>query len=421
MPFILHTLQFLDSGGRLAFVLPYELTYVRYARPLWKLLSEKFGSLSVCRTRERLFPDLMQDVVLLLADDYGSRTDTVRYQAFELVSDLLESRPQVDEHLSVAGLLGGNRSFVKALLGTELRELLDTRVADATVPAREIVTFNIGYVAGDKDFFHPSEQEIKRYGIGKTSLRPAVASARSLRGAGLHTSRLPQETASRLFVPNPLALKNGEKKYVEVGEKYLVHSRYKCRVRDPWYVVPGVRVPDVVVGVFSERPLLLVNDAAVVASNSLLYGYVKGVTGEALATAWYTSLTRLQCELEVHALGGGVMVLVPNEASKIRLPSRVQVDSRHLATIEDSLRSGNAAAAYSLGDDAVLVKQMRLTDDDVTLIRQGAETLARWRTSSRPGPKPDPHAKEAARSLENVPEEGTRVEGFHEAINKGVN
>ena len=47
MPFLLHAMRFLSIGGRLSFVLPYEFTYVRYARPLWGMLRDKFGSLRV--------------------------------------------------------------------------------------------------------------------------------------------------------------------------------------------------------------------------------------------------------------------------------------------------------------------------------------------------------------------------------------
>lgn len=153
MPFVLHALHFLEQGGRMAFVLPYELTYVRYARPLWKLLGRHFGSLQVLRTHERLFPDLLQDVVILLADDYGAYTSTIRYQAFELVQDLLNEQPIVDEAISIAQVLAGERVFIGALLGKPLRNLLANRISNMTTPARNIVTFNIGYVSGDKDFF----------------------------------------------------------------------------------------------------------------------------------------------------------------------------------------------------------------------------------------------------------------------------
>src|SRR5690349_24006721 len=44
-----------------------------------------------------------------------------------------------------------------------------------------------------------------------------------------------------------------------------------------------------------------------VASNSLLCGYLRpGVDTAGFAAGWYTSLTLLHAELEVHSLGGGV-------------------------------------------------------------------------------------------------------------------
>ena len=63
MPFLQHALEFLKPGGRLGFVLPYDFTYVRYARPLWQLLGRRFGSLRVIRTHERLFGDIYQEVL----------------------------------------------------------------------------------------------------------------------------------------------------------------------------------------------------------------------------------------------------------------------------------------------------------------------------------------------------------------------
>ena len=35
----------------------------------------------------------------------------------------------------------------------------------------------------------------------------------------------------------------------------------------------------------------------------------------------------LQCELEVHSLGGGVLVVVPREAGNIRIPRQVRPEA----------------------------------------------------------------------------------------------
>lgn len=383
MPFMLHALRFLDAGGRLALVLPYDFTYVRYARPLWEKLRRSFSSLQVLRTHERLFPDLLQDVIILLADGYGSSTDSVRYQAFERTEDLLTAHPVVDELLSVEDVAQGERAFLMALLGQELRHLLSGRVAAMTAPARDFVTFNIGYVAGDKTFFHPTDDFVSEYRIPARSLRSALTATRALKGSGLGTSSLTGGQQSRLFFPDSKNLTAGERRYIAMGENHKVSARYKCRIRNPWYVVPGVRVPDVVLSVFSECPLLMINDADCVASNSLLCGYRRGVTNQTVATSWYTSLTLLQCELEVHALGGGVMVMVPREAGNVRLPTTVQVRDDHLRNLDRLLRRKQLSGAYLAGDREVLVGQLGFSEHDVELIRHGIEVLTHWRTSAR--------------------------------------
>ena len=383
MPFVLHAMRFLAQGGRLALVLPYDFTYVRYARPLWNALAKNFGSLRVLRTHERMFPDLLQDVVILFADEYGSRTDTVGYQAFERVREMLDARPVVDALLKVDAIVRGERSFINALLGEPLQQLLATRIKSVTCPARDFVTFNIGYVSGDGAFFHPTQDVVEAYALPSRSLRPTLTSARMIKGAGLWTSALDASRAANLYYPDTASLTDGEQQYIAAGVERGVSMRYKCRVRSPWYVVPGTRIPDVVLSVFSERPVLLVNNAQYYASNSLLCGYrVKGANEE-FATSWYTSLTLLQCELEVHALGGGVLVMVPREAGNVRLPKQVCSHPDHLKAIDCLLQSGKTTEAYHFGDQNVLQEQLGLSSEEVELIRDGICKLTHWRTSAR--------------------------------------
>ena len=91
MPFVLHSLRFLRKGGRMALVLPHELTYVRYARALWTKWGKSFDDLRVVRVHERLFPDILQEVVVLFADGYGGSTDRVRYQSLERAAQFTEA------------------------------------------------------------------------------------------------------------------------------------------------------------------------------------------------------------------------------------------------------------------------------------------------------------------------------------------
>jgi hypothetical protein len=183
-----------------------------------------------------------------------------------------------------------------------------------------------------------------------------------------------------LFYPDLQTLTTGEQNYIAFGKAQGVIDRYKCRIRRPWFKVPDVRTPDVIVSVFSERPLLMVNDAGYVASNSLLCGFCKTLAPESLLVRWYTSLTLLQCELEVHALGGGV---IPREAGNIRLPMHIQADKQQIRSIDHLLHAGRIGDAYRVGDRVVLEEQLGFSTYEIRLMHQASATLAHWRTAAR--------------------------------------
>lgn len=375
MPFVSRTARFLSPDGRMALVLPWDMTYVKYARPLWRYLANTFGSLRVVRVRERLFPDISQDVLLMFADAKGRTTETVTFEAHRTVEDLIAGTPETSASVPVSRILEGERAFQEALLPSGVIDLL-TRARAWTAPAREYVTFNIGYVSGDKHFFHPGPER----GLPEESLLPALTNARRIRGGGLYTSGLDESATSTLWLPGD-ELSPTEEKYERRGRRLGAHRAYKCRVREPWYRVPGVKVPDLVLSVFSSLPVLMVNDGEYVASNSLLCGYRQKGDTESFAAGWYTSLTLLHAELEVHSLGGGVLVLVPNEAGNVRVPKHQTVAKRFLPHVAKALRAGDLRGAYEVGDAALADKY---GTDAVNLMREGVATLEAWRVAKPP-------------------------------------
>lgn len=388
MPFVLHASRFLSREGRLALVLPYDLTYVRYARPLWAHLGRHFASIRLLRVHERMFPDINQEVVLLLADGNGGSTSHVAFEAYASLAHLERGVVDAGRSLLIGDIADGERSFLHALLPAATQDVL-RYAAPKLKAAREFVTFNIGYVCGDKDFFHPPDATVRRYELPSSSLIKSATSSRQLSGTGLWTSKVPVDRRTRLFLPSkdPVSHTEGERRYIELGERDAVDQRYKCRVRKPWYVTPGVKVPDVIVPVFTERPTMVINDGQFVASNSLLCGYLRRGSADELAARWYTSLTLLQLELEVHSLGGGVLVLVPQEAGNIRLPSGRVRGQAHLADIDACVRRGDHRAAFERGDNALLTRLLDIGQDDIGAIREGVEQLVSWRTSARSSAK----------------------------------
>ena len=72
-PFLVHAAGFLRAGGRLALVLPAELLSVNYAAPARKFLMERFARVALVVFQERVFPGVLEEVVIVLAEGEGPR------------------------------------------------------------------------------------------------------------------------------------------------------------------------------------------------------------------------------------------------------------------------------------------------------------------------------------------------------------
>lgn len=80
--FTIHAALFLKRGGRLGLVLPAELLTVNYAAKVRRFLLESFAGVRIALFAERVFPGILEEVVLLLADGYnqGPATHCEMYQ-----------------------------------------------------------------------------------------------------------------------------------------------------------------------------------------------------------------------------------------------------------------------------------------------------------------------------------------------------
>jgi hypothetical protein len=355
MSIVLHSLGLLRVKGNIAFVLPTDALYVRYARPFWEILAKNFSHIRIVRCSERLFPEILQDVILLFAEDFGGSTTTVSCEDFDSFSDLQKGKTQRTTSVRVDEILSGSKPFIRALLSEDQRSFVED-LHSRCHSASALVKFNIGYVSGNKTFFHPNKDVIKRFKLPQKSLRPAVVTARRLSGTSFLTSQL-QQSMELLWLPNPGRLTKGEVAYIDFGEKSGVGDGRKTSNRHPWFVVPSVVIPDIMLTVFGELPRLLINDLEVPASNSILVGrFHDHVDRDKLLMIWYSSITRLGIELAVHSLGGGVLVLVPREADAIMIPRipEIAVSPKLLTRLGECLERNDLASAYRVGDDYLL-------------------------------------------------------------------
>jgi len=130
-----------------------------------------------------------------------------------------------------------------------------------------------------------------------------------------------------------------------------------------------------------SSPKLVRNGAEFVAPNTLhVVQFARGWQWMAFVAGWYSSLTRLSCEIEGHPLGGGMLKLEPSEAEKVLVALPYPKDARDLVKeLDGLLRRNDFVAALDVADSSVLRRRLGLSKSECMVLRDAARQLETWR------------------------------------------
>lgn len=329
-------------------------------------LRSSFDLTAVVQFENHSFPDAEERVVLLLADGKDGKG------AGEL---RLVSVRNPEEVGDLQTLIRRSEVFYpheqprkwETQFHDSAASILDRLSASGyLVPLRSIGKASIGYVTGANKYFALTRSETRRLEFPPSVLRPTVVSARHVSGAVFSKADLLEliRLDGRCFLWTGAGADiKAVADYIEQGKSRGVSSRYKCRVRDPWYVVPGVVEPDAFLTYMSDQiPRFILNGARATCSNTLLAVRLDGVDRPLRSTfvaAFYNSATMLSAERTGRRYGGGVLKLEPSEADRVLVPSpelceRLEVDGLRLDHVDALLRSQNIRGVLSEVDKLFL-------------------------------------------------------------------
>lgn len=385
--FTIHAAEHLNDNGRLGLVLPAELLSVNYAADVRKYLLGRFAKVKIILFEKLVFPGILEDVVLLLAEKRGVS------DSFEV----LQVRDAESLDCEIESLWRGfdishHEKWTPALVGNQAlapyRTLLDGhgfgRLGD-------LGNAYLGTVTGNNAFFTLTAEDVARYGLdAEDVVRISPPGARHLRGfefsekAWLH---LLADDARRcyLFHPADRQLSKAAREYIAMGEELKVNEAYKCRMRRPWWRAPLVDVPDLIFTYMNhDRPRMTLNSAGVRVLNSV-YG-VRLKTefrnlGKVLPVAALNSATLLGAELGGRAYGGGLLKHEPKEVESLPVPN-AEVLFKAFKKLEYvapqlsiALRGDRLNDAIEIVDRVLLEEQLGLSAAAVEELRVAREKL----------------------------------------------
>ncbi|MCL4871475.1 MAG: N-6 DNA methylase [Anaerolineae bacterium] len=406
VPFVIASVMHLAPDGRLAMVIPAEILHVQHAQGLRLLLEQEMASVTLIHFREIVFPDTLQGVVLLLAEKRATRSFQPLNRTAPGQPSLFSFLPQPRADLQIVDLDSlddlqrlelsnlprhaaspdwqGN--WMLALLHDDELQLLARLQENERVNSFDtIADAQIGIVTGANDFFTVNDDVLHRYQL-KAIAAPMLSKSDLIQGIRYtetdhETNRLAGKSVHFLqFSAVPMDdLPSRMADYIRFGELQKLHTRYKCRIRDPWYVVPYVWLAEI--GLLKRChhfPRLVLNELGAYSTDTAYRVRMKPAYKERakdFVFSFLNSLTFLYAELLGRHYGGGVLELVPSEIKNLPIPL-ISASDEQFMQIDAMIREGvNLETLLDQTDKIILKDGIGLSDAEIEQLRTAHQRL----------------------------------------------
>ncbi len=382
VPFVIACMALLSPGGRLAMVIPSELMHVLHAGSLRVFLLQQSKRVLMVDPNELLFEAALQGTVLLMVEKKVDPAEASQGVAVHAAPDNSFLNGDPEQLFQAAKYVSGdvlNGKWMKVLLEpAELAVFEKAKGLPSVKRFRDIAKVDVGIVTGANKFFLVDDSTVVKFGLekfvkpmfGRSEHCPGVVYDEAVHEAnrqrGLPTNFLCIEKDANLSrLPKPVL------EYIELGESQKLHTRYKCRIRSPWFSVPSVySTPIGLLKRSHNFPRLISNSLGAFTTDTAyrITPLPGGPSAEKLVYCFVNSLTALTAELEGRHYGGGVLELVPSEIEKLLVPLPALRTS--LIQLDKAVRAGACPLQLLKAQDEKVLTAAGLSSDEGELLRQ---------------------------------------------------
>lgn len=377
--FLVACTHLLNNTGRIAFVIPAEILQVAYAEDLRLFLSNQFSRITIITFKKLVFPEIEQEVVVFIGEK-GGEEKGIRIVELNDLSDF----DSIDLHSNGYQKMQHVREkWTKYFTTTEEIEIIQHLKKDKRfAPFSSFGTINVGVTTGHNEYFSVDSKTNEEYSLDEVTL-PLIGRSSHARGIYFTAENWKKNTdegkkARLLVFPNQPVDKFNSKQqeYIAMGEKNAVNKGYKCSIREHWYVVPSIWIPD---AFFLRRnnlyPKFVINKCGAISTDTMhRMKLTDGIDAEIILLSYYNSISFAFTEICGRSYGGGVLEILPSEMANIMLPIINGFSSEKkkelLEEIDTVIRSnGDIEKALDVVDKAVLVDFLKVSPEVCTSCR----------------------------------------------------
>lgn len=329
--FVLASITLLKEGGKLGMIIPSEIITVAHAKPLREYLESTCSKILIINPKEIWFENTLQGAVILLAQkktNNAQETDGIAIHGVQGEEFLNQDPDEIFEKAFKISAKNAHGKWTKGLLSEKEIKLLEKFIKHKDVyKFTDIATVDVGIVTGANDFFLINDLTVDKYCL-HDYVSPMFGRSQHCKGViydeAQHSSNKQQELGTNfLYLKDEFDnLPKTVQEYIKIGESQELHTRYKCRIRKPWYKVPSVYATEL--GMLKrshEFPRLIFNELQAYTTDTAYR--IKNLTEKdpkLIAYCFINPLTAIYAELSGRSYGGGVLELVPSEIENLYIP-----------------------------------------------------------------------------------------------------
>lgn len=371
--FIVACVQLLSDNGKLAFVIPAEILQVVYAEDLRLFLSNQLSKITLLTFEQLVFPDIEQEILVFIGEK-GKEEKGIRiielsnledFRQLDLNSNGFQRLSHVKEKWT--------KYFVSA---EEIKVIQAIREDKRFKNFSDLALINVGITTGNNTYFSVNEETTKRYELSPVTL-PLIG-----RSSHAHGIYFTENDWKKNIKDNKRAMlisfpdtpyedyPDKHKEYIELGEKNDEHKGYKCSIRDRWYIVPSVWVPN---AFFLRRnnlyPKFVLNCCNAVSTDTMhRIKFNDSVNAENVLLSYYNSISFAFTEICGRSYGGGVLEILPGEVGNIMLPIIDNIDEKLRKGLLEKIdaivrKDDDIEKALDLVDQKLLVEVLGIDKD----------------------------------------------------------
>ncbi len=366
--FIIKSNKLLHKNGVLAFVLPSELLQVKFAEEIRKYLKQEFQRIEIFTFNDLMFECKGQDTIVLFA--YKKSIERGEFFVNISSKELLIKNDFVlkSNNLLVDSKLKWTHHY---LTREELIFIEELKAKLMTV--NHYTNSKPGIVTAANKFFIIDKETEKKYKLKKYT-KPIIQKGLFVNGSvvfneeDIRLLEINMRPTRLLQLNENDKISYGLKEYLKLGENQEIPTRYKCRIRKKWYVIPNIsRKPD---AFFFKRshlyPKLLKNDSQAFVTDSAYKIEMKdNYDLNSFVYSFYNTFTLLVSELYGRYYGGGVLELIPSEFKKLPIPY-INISREEFNVFDNEFKSKKNIEEILLKNDfKILNKSLGISKKDI--------------------------------------------------------